>query len=191
MTGKLYFSTPARYRIEFPGTPAEIADLETGRIVLIDHASKIAILMHVDKKDVAPADDPTAQSLDWIEKLRNISRTAGQSVGEDDINGVHARQFVVTEDGQQITIWADAKTGAPLRVESNLTLGGRQLKLTLDRLTLDQALDNALFSIAIPAGYTQQEATVSAQRHPTRSRYLLQGLHRAHRRLPSEPQRLR
>jgi outer membrane lipoprotein-sorting protein len=162
MTGRLLFSAPSHFRLEFPGTPPEIADLQAGRIVIIDHPNKTAIVMHFDQKDVSPSDDPTARSLDWIEKLRNISHSAGKPVGQDEINGIHARQFVVTEDGQDITIWADAKTGAPLRVESSAKLGQRVIKLTLDHLVLDQPLDDGQFSTAVPAGYTQQQATVSA-----------------------------
>jgi len=162
LTGKLMFSAPSRFRIEFPGMPHEVADLKAGRVVMIDHQSKSAVVMHLDQKDVTPADDPTAQSLDWIEKLRNISHAAGKPVGEEIIDGVRAKEFEVVEEGQKCTIWADAKTGAPLRVESTLQLGDKSLKLILDRVALDQPLEDAMFSTDVPKGYTEQETTISA-----------------------------
>jgi outer membrane lipoprotein-sorting protein len=161
MNGKLLFAAPGHFRVEFPGTPPEVVDMQTGRIVLIDHARKNAVVMHISDKDASVA-APAAASLDWFEQLRNISHSAGKPVGEADINGIHAQQFNVSQEGQEFTIWADARTGAPLRVQSEVKFGEDQIKVTLDHLALGQPIDNGLFSTAVPAGYAQQQGTVSA-----------------------------
>ncbi|HEY8748397.1 MAG TPA: hypothetical protein VIM11_10505, partial [Tepidisphaeraceae bacterium] len=158
MNGRLLFSAPGHFRVDFPGTPPQIADMQTGKFVQIDDAHQSAVVMSIADKDAAAA----VASIDWLQQLRNVNQTAGQSVGEAEINGIRAKQFNVTQEGQPFTIWADAKTGAPLRVQSEVIVDNMPVKVTLDHVSLGQAVDIALFSTAVPPGYAQTQASVSA-----------------------------
>jgi outer membrane lipoprotein-sorting protein len=157
--GKMMYMSPGHFRTDMVGGPPEIVDLQAGRIVLLDDVHKNAIVMKIEQQDQSAA--AAAASVDWFEQLRNIGRNAGKPLGETEINGVRAQQFNVQENGQPMTIFADAKTGAPLRIETTVKMGDKTIAVTLDQLVLDAPLAESLFSTAVPAGYTQQEASVS------------------------------
>ncbi|HSZ59871.1 MAG TPA: hypothetical protein VK797_29790 [Tepidisphaeraceae bacterium] len=159
ISGKMMYMAPGHFRTDMAGGPPEIVDLQAGRILLVDDAHKNAIVMKIEQQDQSAA--AAASTVDWFERLRNIGRNAGKPQGETQINGVRAQQFNVQENGQPLTIFADAKTGAPIRIETMVKIGDKSMLMTLDQVVLDQPLAQSLFSTDVPAGYTQQQTTVS------------------------------
>lgn len=160
MKWKFLYSAPGHVRMELGNGMTEIVDAETDRIVLLNDTDKSAMVLKIHKDTKAQS---AAASVDWIEKLRNISHNAGRPQGETQIDGVRARQFNVQEEGHPLTIFADAKTGAPLRIETTATMGDQTVAMALDHIVLGEPLDAALFSTQVPAGYTQQQTSLSAE----------------------------
>jgi outer membrane lipoprotein-sorting protein len=160
MKWKFLYWAPGHVRMELGNGMTEVVDAQTGRIVLLNDTNKSAMVLNIDPKDTKA--QSAAAAVDWIEKLRNISHNAGRPQGETEIDGVRARQFNVQEEGHPLTIFADAKTGAPLRIESTVTLGDQRVAMVLDHIVLGEPLEASLFSTQIPAGYTRQETSLNA-----------------------------
>ena len=57
-----------------------------------------------------------------------------------------------------MTVWVDPKAALPLLVESVGSIGSNSLKTTFSEIRLGAPLDDALFSLEIPRGYTLQKA---------------------------------
>jgi outer membrane lipoprotein-sorting protein len=159
LNAKILYMAPGRLRFELGNGLTEILDAQSGRIVVLDDGHKSATVLKVDPKNAQA--NSAAASVDWIEKLRNISHNAGKALGEAEVDGVRANQFNVRENGQQLTIFADARSGAPLRIETNVKLGDQSVVMTLDRIALGEPMDLSLFSTQIPSGYTQRETSLS------------------------------
>ena len=157
---RIMYLAPGRMRTEIRGKTISVVDNANKRLLTMDPERKVAWVLQVKDSAQSPISSP-ASPADFVEKLRQLSADAGKAVGATDINGKPARQFKASEGGQEFTIWADAKTGAPLRVQSELKFGEQQMKFTLDHILLDVPLAESLFSSEVPAGYTVEHADVA------------------------------
>jgi len=160
MHWKIIYLAPGHLRYDLGNGQFQVIDQQSGKIVLHDVPNKTATLVNVDRKDVRA--NVAFASVDWIEALRNVARDAGKPLGETDVDGVHAKKFAVQSNGQSFTIFADANSGTPLRIESSTPVGDERVKMTLDHIVLGQPLDSSLFSMEIPAGYKQQQTNMTA-----------------------------
>jgi hypothetical protein len=129
-----------------------IIDLEAGKILTLDSEKKEAV--YVDLKGL-----PSMPN--YMEILRNV--IAGlqahpefkvEELGEQEIAGQKLIGFRATHPKAEIIIWADPQTALPVRIEQ---IGG-QMKLICKNLVFDVPLDEELFSMDVPEGYTQQQA---------------------------------
>jgi hypothetical protein len=107
-----------------------------------------------------PLDEMRSLILD-AEKL-DVRR---ESLGEKEVDGRRAVGWRVSgpglhEPGVTVTIWGDPRTGLPIRVECYSALDG--LKRTLSDFAFNVDLDESLFSIEPPTGYTVQTVEVDA-----------------------------
>jgi len=159
MRWKILYLAPGHVRFDLGGGKFQVFDQSTGKIVLLDESQKLATIINVVQQDQNAR--TAIASIDWIERLRNFGPDSGKPAGETDVNGVHAKKFLVQANGQEYTIFADAKTGTPLRVEFSTQLGDNPVAMTLDNIALGLPLDSALFSTEVPAGYKQQQANMS------------------------------
>jgi outer membrane lipoprotein-sorting protein len=95
--------------------------------------------------------------LQSLEQLRSLVDKDGHSLGEKTIDGVRAKGFEVLKNGRKITLWANAETGNPIRIEypciEVLPPAGPILQVLTD-FKFDEEFDPALFSVEVPAGYT-------------------------------------
>ncbi|MHC4717023.1 MAG: LolA family protein [Planctomycetota bacterium] len=96
-----------------------------------------------------------------IEDLWSLKAGDETALGRKDIDGRSAEGFQVTQAEQEytqtITLWADAKTGRPLRVEIALKPHEQDkgaLEMTLSGFREIPKPDPALFSTEVPKGYT-------------------------------------
>jgi hypothetical protein len=60
-----------------------------------------------------------------------------------------------------IDLWGDPKTGLPVRIDLTMAMFA-DMKMTLSGFVFNAAIDDSLFSLAPPAGYTVQNVTVDA-----------------------------
>jgi hypothetical protein len=128
-----------------------IIDLEAGKILSLD----------TEKKEAAYIDLKGLPSMpNYMEILRNV--IAGlqahpefkiEDLGEREIAGQKLIGFRATHPKAEIIIWADPQTALPVRIEQ---ISG-QMKVICKNLVFDVPMDEELFSMDVPEGYTQQQ----------------------------------
>jgi outer membrane lipoprotein-sorting protein len=109
----------------------------------------------------APRVDPSAPprivgaERGIIDALRALADQPAEPLGDAKIDGVDAVAFRTTggQQRQPATIWADKKTGVPLRVEMTLTRDGKPTRVVMEQFEIDLPLDDSLFSPEPPPEY--------------------------------------
>lgn len=96
-----------------------------------------------------------------VESIRSIGQRGGEPLGEKEIDGVTVVGFRTAGAPGPWTIWADKKTAAPVRVELTMHVNGGEAPMVLDKFVLDAPLDESLFSLEPPEGYTLKEQTLT------------------------------
>ncbi len=95
-----------------------------------------------------------------IQNLWNLRDGTEEELGRKDFDGNTTLGFkVIHHDDNfdnEITLWADARTGRPVSVEiisTALQAPGNRLVWTLNNFDLDTELDESMFSMEVPADY--------------------------------------
>ena len=147
--------TPGKWHEEFLfPNPAEQAcniwDIAAGKIVTLYRRQKVAIVMPVQGKT---AWDPAREIIEFIQ---SVPEGDARRLGEREIDGVRAVGFESDFPGGKTTVWVDAKTGDPLRIEDlfkkSLAGSGAELEV-MNNFKLNEQLDPALFDTEPPPGY--------------------------------------
>lgn len=161
---------PSRERMELqqPGQHLEITIGDTGKGVglRINSAKKTVIVNKVvglSREELAlmnPFDEIRSLILD-AEKP-DVKR---ESLGEKEVDGRRVVGWRVSGPGLHapgftVTIWGDPQAGLPIRIESYSVLEG--VKSTMSDFAFNVDLDESLFSIVPPTGYTVQTVEVDA-----------------------------
>lgn len=128
-----------------------IADFDTFQMLQLLPEQKSAI--SVDLKDV-PEDKPenfflTMKSI--ITELQNDPDFSVEQLGEKEIDGRTAKGFRATGPDGEMTIWADPQTASPIRVEQQW----RQMQFVYTDFQFDVEIDESLFDMEIPEGYSE------------------------------------
>jgi len=149
-------------RQELPGESYLVMDLKSSRSVTIIPQQKMVMVM---KRTGLPQGAKDQMSNDFfgelrrrVEELRGSGPKDAEWLGEKDFNGRTARGFHKHQEGIDITVWADAETCLPVLME--IRYGGGAL-VTMSNFELDVPLDPALFSMAVPEGYTVEERSMN------------------------------
>jgi len=87
-------------------------------------------------------------------QLQEDPHVAVEDLGPREIDGRSAVGFLAKKPHTQVTIWADAETGLPVRIEQDLG----QIQIICKNLQFDAPLDESLFSMEAPEGYRLKEA---------------------------------
>ncbi len=134
-----------------------IIDLDAGRMLALDPQSASAT--YVDIR--GPIQEGTRSYLglvrEIVTRLNDRPDLPVQNLGRQEIDGRTAIGFQVSEGNTQLTIWADPKTGLPMRIE---VLQGQSFTI-LKNIEFDVPVDDSLISMDIPAGYTLQEGQLA------------------------------
>lgn len=128
-----------------------ILDLESGHILNLTEAKKVAIYM--DMKGLPPMPNYMQGLRTVISQLQDSPQFVVEELGTREIDGHPAVGFLAKHPRCEITLWADAKTGLPLRIDQK----DGQMLVIAKNLQFDVPMDEALFSMDVPAGYTQQQ----------------------------------
>jgi hypothetical protein len=160
---------PNRERMELQqlGQPMkiQIGDYSKGVGVMIDSAKRTVVI----NKAVGLSREQAF--MNPLEEMRSLLLEAGkrdvkrESLAEKEVDGRRAVGWRVSgpglhEPGATVTIWGDPQTGLPTRIECYSALNG--MKRTLSDFAFNVDLDESLFSIEPPAGYTVQTVEVDA-----------------------------
>jgi len=128
-----------------------IIDLQEGRILQLTHEKKEAA--YIDLKDWSSIPNYMERLRNVIDGLQAHPEFKVEELGEQEISGQKLIGFRAMHPKAEITIWADPETALPVRIEST----GGQMKLITKNLKFDVPMDESLFSMDLPEGYTQQE----------------------------------
>ncbi len=142
-----------RIRRTMEGIPnISIIDLETSRILSLDSNTKTAI--YVELKNLP-------QIPNYMEHLRNIITILEETEGVEieyldrqDLDGRTVIGYKATYPGGQLYLWADPATYAPVQIDHY----EGQMTIFCKDLQFDVPMDESLFSMEVPEGYTTQQA---------------------------------
>jgi outer membrane lipoprotein-sorting protein len=158
------YKEPSRLRMEDnPGTAEH-------RITIRDYAAQRELYLQTKEKTAALSDTSDHYSVDrktgktQLTKLEMYSRDdvakltarAVTEVGVEKIDGREVRVLRSADPGKPvITVWADRKTGKPVKIEVASTED--KSTFTYSSIVIDEPMDDALFSLNPPAGYAVTE----------------------------------
>jgi outer membrane lipoprotein-sorting protein len=129
-----------------------VIDLDKANMLLLDSEEKSAAYIDIQG-------DLSDRTQSFVNFLRNIITKMKdnpniENLGEQTINGRKAVGFTGRGQNNEVTIWADAKTALPIRI--NIRVG--QMYAILKNFELDAQVDESLLSMNVPPGYTLKEA---------------------------------
>lgn len=128
-----------------------IIDLEAGRILTLTVSKKEAA--YIDLKGLPSMPNYMDTLRNVISELQDSPRFVVEELGEQEIDGQRVIGFRAKHPKVEITIWADPETALPVRIEQ---VGG-QMKVICKNLKFDVPMDESLFSMEVPEGYTLQQ----------------------------------
>jgi hypothetical protein len=126
---------------------ASIIDLGTSQILTLDPVKKKAV--YISLKDLP-------QIPNYMDTLRNVitmlEKAPGftvEDIGDQVIDGQTLRGFKANHPKAQIEIWADTKTGLPVRIVQQ----EGQMKVICKNMRFDVPMAQSLFDMNAPEGY--------------------------------------
>ena len=142
-TANVMYMEPGKMRVEWPGMVG-IFDWERGEILALITEEKLGHLTVVTDMD-------NPYHRNWLSDLKAIMGSdAAKELERRELAGRDAKGWQVLDEGWMCTVWADATTGDLLQVEwqhgSN--------RMVMGQFVLDRDLDESLFSMTLPDGYT-------------------------------------
>ena len=156
ITMKMYINEAGRMRIETGEGMVQVFDHANGKILMLSINSKQATLATTGAGRGESAGN-------WIGAIKSLDTKNAKSLGEKEIDGQKAKGFLVNKEGRQFTFWADPETGAPVTIEVEIPMSGKFMKVVLHDFVLDATLDDALFSLDPPQGFTVRNVDVTKQ----------------------------
>ena len=138
-----------------------ISDLQKGKIVTLSPAQKKAFVVELENM---PDDEDQSQFNLFSEIRKHIQeaqQTQDESVqflGEKEINGLRVIGYHVQKPIVDITVWADPQTKLPVEMINK----SGPTTYTMTDIVFDVELDESLFNLEIPDGYTVHTMQVDA-----------------------------
>ncbi len=148
----------SRIRRTLEGIPqASIIDLSSSRILTLMSGEKKAMLIELKGLPNIP---------DYMDVLRNLVAKIDQDpnftlqeLGEQDVENQKLYGFRAVCPRLDLTIWVDPVTALPVRIEQQ----EGQVRTICKNMHFDVPMDESLFSMDIPDGYTLQESQLSTE----------------------------
>jgi hypothetical protein len=130
-----------------------ITDLNQAKQLSLIPASKTATVLTMTNRPRNTSLDP----LDGFRRLlldaRGNPRVKRQPLGEKEIDGHRVVGFHFSSQDGDFSLWGNPETGLPVRFE--VTMGvDDSVKMTLSDFVFNADMDESLFSVEPPAGYT-------------------------------------
>jgi outer membrane lipoprotein-sorting protein len=157
VTMKAMFSD-GRVRMEYAQGNVMIFDQSKSQSLILDPTAKTAQIIKMTKTTGAP-EVPSDPMQDPAAFFRNLAAQNGEPIEDRQINGVTAKGFRTKSFGFPASLWVDPATKMPLRVEIEFTMGKQKMNAVMSDFVFDAPLDDRLFSLDPPQGYTLKDAT--------------------------------
>ena len=158
-TMKVMHIAPGRERIEQPDGLVAIMVLDSSppKSLVLMPSTKMAL--RVDYVGGFSATNPTnpTPAKDLFEELLKLRGQTGENLGQQEIDGRQAVGFRARLGGFDWIVWVDTATELPTRIEVPYEkMLGPGAKMTMHDFAFDVPLDESLFSLDPPPGYTLQ-----------------------------------
>ena len=154
ITQKVMHIAPGRARVESPGGSVAIMVMDSSppKSLVLQPATKKAI--RIDLVGGPDMTNATSQK-DLFEELLKLRGQASEELGQREIDGRQAVGFRARLGGFDWIVWVDIATGLPTRIEVPYEkMLGPGAKMVMHDFAFDVPLDESLFSLDPPAGYT-------------------------------------
>jgi len=128
-----------------------IVDYDTSQMLQLVPKQKTAVL--IELKDIPEKEKPENDleiMRDIITELQEDPNVLVEPLGEKEIDGQIAIGFRATGPDGELTVWADSQTALPIRLEQKW----RQMQFICTDFQFDIEMDESLFSMKIPEGYS-------------------------------------
>ena len=145
---EIAYKDPGLLRQTMPLGVVSIMDLTQKKAVTIIGPTKQ--FMELDLSTLPPEELAT----NVIDEMRNLPAKADEAVGRRDLDGRTVEDYRVTTNGVRLLITIDAQTGNPVRMEGDFT-NLKGLRFVATDFRFNEPLDDALFSLEPPEGYTR------------------------------------
>ncbi len=152
---EIAFKEPGYMRMSAPGGFVSIVDSIQGKCITILPPRKQFTEMEMSNLQK----DPARQNIDVIERLRSLPERADEELGTREIDRRVVQGYRVTEEGLINTIWIDTQTRNLVLVEMEF-LNAPGMSGTMSDFQFDVELDDSLFDLTPPEGYTRMEIQV-------------------------------
>jgi outer membrane lipoprotein-sorting protein len=155
-TIKVTFSGPSRTRWDVPTGEVLVANMQYGKVMILKQDTKQAVVMQVSPPGFIPPHNRFNKVFELkrlIQYALNAQSDYVKFVGEKEINGTIAVGYQITgpPHGQGgLTVWADAKTKLPVRIEQSV---GTETAVVSD-INYNIEPNESLFSVEPPNGYS-------------------------------------
>ncbi len=167
ITMKAFYREPCHLRQELVEGYVNIADWGAGRMILLDSKNKHATVYNLanlsDEKKAALQN--TGNMFETIrgaiKNATDATETKVESLGEKEIDGKKVIGFRLAGQTSPMTVWADPQTKFPVRIET-VNLGPPKTEVVMTNYEFDVELDESLFSVDIPDGYTVTEVDMDS-----------------------------
>ena len=149
---EIAFKKPGYMRTTMPGGFVTVIDWTQGKGLSTLPTRKQFIEMEMSNLP----HDPAQQQFNVIEKLRTLPDRANEELGTKEIDGRALQGFRVTEEDVINTVWIDPQTHDLVRVETEF-INAPGMNVVMTDFQFDVDLDDSLFSLTPPDGYTRVE----------------------------------
>jgi outer membrane lipoprotein-sorting protein len=160
---RLFLKEPGHMRTEAipAGGPVFIGDSRSSRRLILNPADKTAMLLE-GQLPGEPKPGVTDVAAIMVTGLRKLAEQKGDPAGEKVIAGVKMQGFrVVQAPGYETIIWADPNTRLPVQIDVSAPFGDQTMRGTMSDIQLDKDLDDSLFRMEPPEGYTLQKQNLA------------------------------
>jgi outer membrane lipoprotein-sorting protein len=136
-----------------------IANGSEGKMLMLQPAAKIATVTKIKQDPNRPDTNNMFSRLrDRLLNYQSGKKENVTELGRQTIDGRAAVGYHMAEAGFPLTIWADAETALPLKIEMETSFSSMTVTCTMTDFNWGVPVEDALFSMEIPPGYTVQES---------------------------------
>jgi len=158
ITMRMMFKEPGLIRQEVidPQKAVGIINMPEGRMLTLIEKEKKFIVVKLSSLSEQQM-QRLHEGADFLGMMKKMMDGSKKELGEREINGRSVKGYEVKKQSQQLvmTLWADAKTGEPVEIE--MSVSGAGLKIVMTDFERNKELDDKLFSLEVPEGYTPME----------------------------------
>ena len=128
-----------------------IIDLDGESMLVLDTEAKTAVYADIE----GDLGDRTRSYIRFVRQvIRQLQDGQVEDLGEQIIDGRKAIGFVGRGHNEQVTIWADAQTAVPIRIEVHI---GQDMAFVMKNFEFDADVDEMLVSLDVPPGDTLKD----------------------------------